>query len=96
MSKGLYIGVKPCTDIEIMPLPEGYTQVEYIESTGTQYIDTRVSANSNIRFTVDVTPLEVVGYSLLGYYYSASDSFRLFNANSKVYVDYGDTSASRL
>lgn len=30
-------------------LPEGYTQVEYIESTGTQHIDTGVKPNGNSR-----------------------------------------------
>lgn len=28
-------------------LPEGYTQLEYIESTGTQYIDTGIKVNQN-------------------------------------------------
>lgn len=30
-------------------LPEGYTELEYIESTGTQYIDTGVNPNQNTR-----------------------------------------------
>lgn len=29
-------------------LPNGYTQLEYIESTGTQYIDTNIIGNSNL------------------------------------------------
>ncbi len=32
-------------------LPTGYTQLEYIESTGTQHIDTGVVPTSNMRFT---------------------------------------------
>lgn len=38
-------------------LPEGYTQVEYIQSSGSQYIDTLVahSASSNIVLTADVS-----------------------------------------
>lgn len=38
-------------------LPEGYTQVEYIQSNGSQYIDTLVahSASSNIVLTADVS-----------------------------------------
>ena len=35
-------------------LPEGYTQVDYIESNGTQYIDTGVNADSNLRLILDV------------------------------------------
>lgn len=33
-------------------LPAGYTELEYIESTGMQYIDTKVFPNGNTRFTV--------------------------------------------
>lgn len=47
MAKGLYAGVagpKPT-----VTLPEGYTQLEYIESTGTQYIDTGFKPDSNTR-----------------------------------------------
>lgn len=35
------------------PVPEGYTALEYIESTGTQYIDTGFKADYNTRFTAD-------------------------------------------
>lgn len=34
-------------------LPEGYTQVDYIESTGTQYIDTGFKPNGNTRVICD-------------------------------------------
>lgn len=34
-------------------LPSGYTQLEYIESTGTQYVDTGVRQNQNSRVVVD-------------------------------------------
>ena len=49
------------TDLEIIPagspiLPEGYTQIEYIEGTGTQYIDTGYYGTQNsgayIRFAI--------------------------------------------
>lgn len=43
---------------EVIPgtsrLPEGYTELEYIESTGTQYIDTGVMPNQNTRVVADV------------------------------------------
>ena len=42
MAKAMYIGVKP-------NLPNGYTQVEYIESTGTQYLDLDYIAPNNAR-----------------------------------------------
>lgn len=35
-------------------LPEGYTQVEFIESTGGQYVDTGVNADSKLRVVLDL------------------------------------------
>lgn len=35
-------------------LPEGYTELEYIESTGTQHIDTGFKPNNNSRVIVDI------------------------------------------
>lgn len=51
-------------------LPEGYTQLEYIESTGTQYIDTGYIPNKNtitsIRFMSIESSKEVITKLLLG------------------------------
>ena len=38
-------------------LPSGYTELEYIESTGTQYIDTGVVPANGFGFEIDVMPL---------------------------------------
>lgn len=35
------------------PLPEGYTELNYIEATGTQYIDTGIKAKSTLRAVID-------------------------------------------
>ena len=66
-------------------LPEGYTQVEYIESTGTQYIDIGIKADSSkIRivldwmYTSDPSDDTILGsqasstYSLIPYAYSSN------------------------
>jgi hypothetical protein len=37
-------------------LPSGYTQVDYIESSGTQYIDSGILPSENIGFEIDFTP----------------------------------------
>lgn len=37
-------------------LPNGYTQVDYIESSGTQYIDSGILPSENIGFEIDFTP----------------------------------------
>ncbi len=46
-----------------MSLPDGYTQVEYIESTGTQWIDTGVAGSNNANFEIDFLTKSVVGPS---------------------------------
>lgn len=46
--EGTY-GWKKC----VSNLPSGYTEVEYIQSSGTQYIDTGFKPNSNTRLTGD-------------------------------------------
>ena len=50
MAKKAYISVPNFVPRE---LPEGYTQVEYIESSGTQYIDTGIMPNTNTSISVD-------------------------------------------
>jgi hypothetical protein len=43
----------------MMALPQGYTQVEYIESTGTQYIDTGFKPNQDTRVVCKVNVMSV-------------------------------------
>ncbi len=42
-----------------MSLPSGYTRLEYIKSSGTQYINTGFKPNQNTRVVVDAKPLSV-------------------------------------
>lgn len=44
-------------------LPNGYIELEYIESTGTQYIDTGFIPKYNTRIVFDVQPISVSGWS---------------------------------
>ena len=46
MVKKIYVGVPNFTPVQ---LPSGYTQVEYIQSSGTQYVNTGVIPSGNIR-----------------------------------------------
>lgn len=62
----IYKGV-PTPEEPTSRLPSGYKEVEYIESTGTQYIDTGVSASSSIRFEIDfLTNSEFISSSGFG------------------------------
>lgn len=68
-------------------LPEGYTQVEYLESSGTQYIDTGVSANgTELTVECDGTALGD-GYTLFGSNVNTSTSgFEVLPAPDRGYV----------
>ena len=50
------VGITLPEDIKVTKsvLPDGYTQIEYIETTGTQYIDTGFKPNQNTKFEVDL------------------------------------------
>lgn len=81
------------------PLPEGYTQVEYIEGTGSQYINigTKMYNNSELElcFSFDDMPQDcsIFGSRLNG----ATNNFEI--ASSKpaflLYLDYGSYNTSR-
>lgn len=64
-------------------LPVGYTQLEYIEGTGTQYIDTGVIPNNNTGFEVDGYAINEC--AIMG----ANDSNAPLNFN---FMNIGDTS----
>ena len=55
-------------------LPAGYTQTEYIQSSGSQYIDTGFKSNQNSRIVFDFTPVSVGQTHLFGSRSSNSSS----------------------
>ena len=57
----IFQAVKESSESE---LPEGYTQLEYIQSSGTQWIDTGFKPNQNTRVVVDAKPLNVTQANL--------------------------------
>lgn len=73
-----------------MSLPSGYTWLEYIESTGAQYIDTGFKPNNNTRVVMDITPVSVDGTHLFGSRSSnsASDYFLLLCTGGHYRDDY--------
>lgn len=75
MSKDVFVGVN---HIVKRDLPEGYTQVEYIESSGTQYIDTGVtpSATDN-RVQMDFVTGDTEG-SLFGSHNGNTDALTCY------------------
>ena len=65
-----------------MALPSGYKRLEYIQSSGTQYIDTGVSAPAGFRITCDVvfTSISNTLNMLFGSHDDASPYYRNFLA----------------
>ena len=52
--KRAYLGETPVFEgSKPSRLPEGYTEVEYIESSGTQYINTGVKPSTSLTFSID-------------------------------------------
>lgn len=70
-------------------LPDGYVQVEYIESSGTQYVDTGVTVKSNLVSQLKFhTTWNVEGVIYGCYPNSDQNDYRLFNANGVCYLDF--------
>lgn len=74
-------------------LPKGYTELLYIESNGSQSLDTQVKARSDLIIKFGFEVFETVGSAILGYYNSEEDSFRIFNNDSAnhCFLDFGGT-----
>lgn len=78
--------------VQPVDLPDGYTQVEYIESTGTQYINTGFTPNQDTRVVCDVVFPGTTGTS--GKYVFGSrttltqNSYTYFSYNSKYETTY--------
>ena len=74
-----------------MALPSGYTPLEYIESTGSQYVDTGFKANNNTRLVMDVVSTNSEASAFFGGRDSGSvASFTVFQLSQKsVRTDFG-------
>lgn len=73
-------------------LPRGYTLLEYIQSSGAQWIDTGVTPDSELvvqaKFYVDAE----TGGVIIGNVISDSSDYRLFNYKGEAYFDMGSKS----
>lgn len=64
-------------------LPDGYTELEYIESSGTQYIDTLYKPNGQTYVEMDAKIIAVGSYpTLFGTRNNNSDYFWLYNSGN--------------
>lgn len=88
---------------EVIPgtskLPEGYTELVYIQSTGTQYINTLFKAKWNTRVVLDISDLNTVVTMIMGAKNedskTASDQFALYRQDSTtIRSDYFGTNSA--
>ena len=98
LEDGTAVGITLPSDIDVSGvgtsiLPDGYVQLEYIQSSGTQYIDTGFNPNQNTRFVADVEIVSVQNAQLFGARIaSASSAFNmLVSSKTGGRDDYGTT-----
>lgn len=82
-------------EIHKSKLPDGYTELEYIESTGEQYIDTWFKPNQGTRVIVDAQMLVIS----TAFYFGARTASATINYNvllsgSAIRSDYGESKVS--
>ena len=80
-------------------LPKGYTQVDYIESTGTQYIDTLFYPNQDtkVEITFETLTLPTGNHSIFGSRYEANNKhygITLGGDGRQIYSGYGNQSVA--
>ena len=96
MAKRAYIGVN---NFEPVDLPSGYTQVEYIQSSGTQYINTGYTPNNNTRIVCKVSgyPATNTNQTLYGSRsgVGSSDGFMFLTTSQNCYrTDFDGTTSN--
>ena len=72
-----------------MSLPSGYRQLEYIQSTGTQYIDTGVVPRSNTRVDTDCDITYGTDWVMILGSYDPNKYFSWWANGAKIYAYYG-------
>lgn len=79
-----------------MALPSGYTELEYIESTGTQYIDTEFNPDSNTRVVANVyfDTKETAAWLFGSRYRNADRTFNFLTYKSAYRSDYNNEAGS--
>lgn len=79
-----------------MSLPSGYKRLEYIQNTGTQYIDTGIVAKSSLIFRVKFNMQSTKGHNIAGLYVDSNHCYRFFTYNNQGYLDIGFDSRTRI
>ena len=77
-----------------VPLPSDYTPLTWIQSTGTQWIDTEIPASKTLQAEADVVFDDYTGDWNFGYQDDDEADWRLFNYSKGMYFDCGSARAT--
>ena len=77
-----------------MSLPSGYKRLEYIQSTGTQYIDTGIVPKNNTRVDADCDITYGTGWIMILGSYDPNKYFSWWANEAKIYAYYGSQNKS--
>ena len=77
-------------------LPEGYTQVDYIEGTGTQYLDTGLilTQNNSVELKISMNEKNTKNKMIFGSRSGASDNNISINATETIVADFNNSAYS--
>lgn len=72
--------------------------IEYIEGTGTQWIDTGIKPSTTTLIKAGIMSIAATGGAIIGHCYSDNSDYRLFNYSNTAYFDYssGRLSGNRI
>lgn len=80
-------------------LPAGFTKLEYIQSTGTQYVNTGVLVSKNLEIKLKFMLTSTTNNGIVGYMQSTSSGtnrFAVFQHGGAWYFDFGNESTGRI
>ena len=86
---GLAFGLFAATAKAEEALPTGYVQIDYIKSTGSQYIDTGVTAASDLKAELDYVPHEQEGDGSFGTFKDDAADWRFAPHRDGCFFDCG-------
>ena len=70
-------------------ISSGLVELEYIESTGTQYIDTGIKASKNLKVEADIDVSAASGWVMILGDYTSGSYFSWWRQNTTMYAYYG-------
>lgn len=87
-----YLVVKDASDYDSIPIPDAYQKIDYIETSGTQYLDTGITPNQNtvIEMTFETDSMNNNDSFIFGCGYGGGNrAFELYPWNGMFEVNYG-------